>query len=60
MSQIHLVQIETIWQGMLRETQQPDMDWSWAYRVHLKSFSVCVIMTIDVKSKEKELLQQSD
>lgn len=35
MSQIHLVQIETIWQGMLRETQQPDMDWSWAYKLRL-------------------------
>ncbi len=34
-SQVHLVQIETIWQGMLRETQQPDMDWSWAYKLRL-------------------------
>lgn len=35
MSQIHLVQIETIWQGMLRETQQPDMGWSWSYKLRL-------------------------
>ena len=35
MSQVHLVQIETIWQRMLRETQQPDMDWSWAYKLRL-------------------------
>lgn len=35
MSQVHLVQIETIWRGMLREAQQPDVDWNWAYKLRL-------------------------
>ena len=35
MTQVHLVQIETIWRGMLQATQQPDMDWNWAYKLRL-------------------------
>ena len=35
MTQVHLVQIETIWKGILRAAQQPDMDWSWAYKLRL-------------------------
>lgn len=35
MNQVHLVQIEMIWQGMLREAQQPDMAWNWAYKLRL-------------------------
>jgi hypothetical protein len=35
MTHAHLAQIETIWQGMLVEAQQPDRDWSWAYKLRL-------------------------
>ena len=35
MNLVHLTQIETIWQGMLSEAQQPDMDWNWAYKLRL-------------------------
>jgi hypothetical protein len=35
MTLAHLVQIETVWRGMLVEAQQPDIDWSWAYKLRL-------------------------
>lgn len=35
MTQVHLVQIETIWRGMLQATQQPDKDWNWGYKLRL-------------------------
>ncbi|MEM9806858.1 MAG: hypothetical protein AAF959_16430 [Cyanobacteria bacterium P01_D01_bin.56] len=28
-------QIDAIWQGILRELQQPDSSWDWAYKLRL-------------------------
>ncbi|MEL6493026.1 MAG: hypothetical protein AAFQ95_24000 [Cyanobacteria bacterium J06621_3] len=35
MSQEHLLQIETIWQGMLLALQEPDKAWNWGYKLRL-------------------------
>ena len=32
MTQAHVVQVETIWQGLLTEAEQPDKGWDWDYK----------------------------
>lgn len=33
--QRHVEQIETIWKGILREAEQPDIGWDWSYKLRL-------------------------
>ena len=35
LTQEHARQIDDIWAGILRETQQPDASWDWAYKLRL-------------------------
>ena len=35
MTQRHLLQIETLWENMLIEAEQADMDWNWDYKLRL-------------------------
>lgn len=35
LTQEQVGQIDDLWQGILRETQQPDTDWNWAYKLRL-------------------------
>lgn len=32
---VHVGQIDTIWQAILREVQQPDVSWDWTYKLRL-------------------------
>lgn len=35
LTQEQVGQIDDLWEGILRETQQPDADWNWAYKLRL-------------------------
>ena len=35
MTQRHLLQIEALWENMLIEAEQADMDWNWDYKLRL-------------------------
>jgi hypothetical protein len=35
LTQDYVEQIDTIWNEILRETQQPDADWDWVYKLRL-------------------------
>ncbi|MEM9766489.1 MAG: hypothetical protein AAF892_01230 [Cyanobacteria bacterium P01_D01_bin.71] len=35
LTQAHVEQIDAIWRDILREAQQPDVSWDWAYKLRL-------------------------
>lgn len=35
LTQVHVEQINSIWRRILREAQQPDASWDWAYKLRL-------------------------